>query len=712
MANMGDIELQEKYLAKPRFDIFREECLPDIQPYSVLDQEGKPLHEVSVSKNTLVSLYRQMIFGREFDERATNMGILHEIGAYAPHRGQEATQVGMISALEPTDWFVPMYRDTCALMARGLPSWKILQYFSGDERGLQFPRELRILPFAIPVASQLLHADGLALANLLSRRQDVVLTTTGDGGTSKGDFHEALNFAGIFHLPVVFGIENNQYAISMPRSSQTASKTIAQKSLSYGIEGALVDGNDVLAVSEVMQHAVSQAREGHPFLVECQTYRTSYHSTAELASHRLRSENELEYWKARDPIKRLERYLRNERILSESEVSSIQQQVADQVRRDVEHFRAISPPDPTDIFRYMYQNPTPRLIKQARQVLGANAFSSDNDKTKQSTSELLVGGAQRELNLRNAINYALEQELQLNPRLVLFGEDVGKNGGVFQVTRGLQQKFGDRVFDTPLAESCIAGLFVGLSIGGFIPVAEFQFDGFTYPAFDQIVNHIARFRNRTRGAFPLRGVIRFPFGGGIHALEHHSDSPETYFVHTPGLKVVVPSTPTDAKGLLSAALQSEDPVIFMEPKKLYDAPKTLVPEERFTLPIGKGKRLSEGFDVTVVTYGSLVYQVLEAVQGHSADVIDLRTLSPIDFDLVIESVEKTGRLVIVHEAPQTLGLGAEIAATLAEEVLLHLRAPIRRVSGHDTIDPLAKLEDYYYPSVNRIANAIREVSEF
>jgi len=296
---------------------------------------------------------------------------------------------------------------------------------------------------------------------------------------------------------------------------------------------------------------------------------------------------------------------------------------------------------------------------------------------------------------------------------------VGKNGGVFQVTRGLQDEFGpERVFDTPLAELSIGGVFVGLSLGGMIPVAEFQFDSFSVPAFDQIFGHAARMRNRTRGRYAPRGVIRFPYGAGIRAPELHSESPEAYFSHTPGLKVVIPSNAYDAKGLLSSALLEPDPIIFMEPKKIYDSPKMEVPEEEYLIPIGKARIAREGTDITIVSYGAMMVPTLQAAESLqaelsiSAEVVDLRTISPADFPAVLASVRKTGRLVVVHEAPRNVGVGAEIAATVADKALDSLKAPVKRVTGFDTEVPLARLEDYYVPNKERITKAAMELVNY
>ena len=294
---------------------------------------------------------------------------------------------------------------------------------------------------------------------------------------------------------------------------------------------------------------------------------------------------------------------------------------------------------------------------------------------------------------------------------------MGNEGGVFQVTRNLQELFGDeRVFDTPISEVCIAGLFLGLSAGGYVPVAEFQFDGFVYSALDQIINHIGRIRNRSRGRFTAGGVIRFPYGAGTGAPESHAESPETYFCHTPGVKVVVPSNPYYAKGLLVSAMREPDPVIFMEPKKLYDAPKMPVPSVEYSVPLGRARVAKEGSDLTLISFGSMMVQTLEAArqleaQGKSAEVIDLMTVSPLDFRTIRASVEKTGRLIVVHEAPRTCGVGAEIAAQIAEDCTSSIKAPVKRVTGYDVPVPLRRLESNYLPSVDRILSATREVLE-
>ncbi|RJQ18964.1 alpha-ketoacid dehydrogenase subunit beta [Candidatus Woesearchaeota archaeon] len=322
------------------------------------------------------------------------------------------------------------------------------------------------------------------------------------------------------------------------------------------------------------------------------------------------------------------------------------------------------------------------------------------------------------LTIVEAVKDALDCEMAKDERVIVLGEDVGVDGGVFRATDGLYKKYGKRrVIDTPLAESGIVGTSIAMAAAGLLPVAEIQFDGFTYPALDQLFSHAARLRNRSRGRYTVPLVVRFPFGGGIRALEHHNESPETYFTHTPGLKVVIPSNPYDAKGLLISAIRDPDPVIFMEPKRIYRAIRAEVPEKDYTVPLGKAAITREGTDVTLISYGAMVRECTKtadtlAAKGTSCEIIDVRTISPCDYETIYASIQKTGRAIIVHEAPLTLGFGAELAARIQENCLLSLKAPVLRVTGYDTPFPYFKLENEYLPSPERISSAVEKVMKF
>jgi pyruvate dehydrogenase E1 component beta subunit len=322
------------------------------------------------------------------------------------------------------------------------------------------------------------------------------------------------------------------------------------------------------------------------------------------------------------------------------------------------------------------------------------------------------------LTMVEAINSALRHEMDKDPRVLILGEDVGKNGGVFRVTQGLFDIFGEsRVMDTPLSESAITGVAIGMAVYGLRPIAEIQFEGFVYAAMEQLANHAGRIRTRSRGRYHCPLVVRLPYGGGIRAPEHHSDSNEAYFVHTPGLKVVVPSTPYEAKGLLIAAIRDPDPVIFMEPKKIYRSLKEEVPEDEYVIPLGEARIVLEGTDITLITWGAMLQPTLQAAammekNGTSAEVLDLRTLAPLDTDAMIHSVQKTHRALVVHEAPATCGVGAEIVARINEKALVHLEAPVERVTGFDTVMPLPKLEKYYLPNAERVLDAVNRIIDF
>ncbi|HBR22474.1 MAG TPA: alpha-ketoacid dehydrogenase subunit beta [Nitrospiraceae bacterium] len=317
------------------------------------------------------------------------------------------------------------------------------------------------------------------------------------------------------------------------------------------------------------------------------------------------------------------------------------------------------------------------------------------------------------LNMVQAINLALKEEMQRDKNVVLLGEDVGKDGGVFRITEGLIDEFGaERVIDTPLAESVIAGAAIGMALYGLKPVAEIQFMGFIYPAIDQIFSHASRIRSRSRGRFTCSLVIRTPYGAGIKAPELHSESSEALFCHMPGIKVIVPSSPYNAKGLLISSIRDPDPVIFLESTRLYRSLKEEVPEGEYTIPLGKARVVREGSAVTLLAWGSMLHRTLQAIEDIDAEVIDLMTLNPLDEETILKSVKKTGRVVIVHEAPKTCGFGAELSATIAEDAMLHLKAPIMRVTGYDVVLPLPKLEDFYIPTAARIKKAIEEVMKY
>src|SRR5680860_1368376 len=611
-------------------------------PDGTVDESLMP----DLTSERIREMYRMMVFTRRLDERMFSLQRQGRIGTFARVLGQEGAQLGAAYALEDRDWLVPAFRDMGAQLLRGMKPEHMLQYWSGDERGNIIPEGVRMLPTSIPVGTHMLHAAGIAWAMKNDGEDVAVLTIFGEGATSEGDFSEAMNFAGVLQLPVIFLCQNNQWAISVPYHKQTAACTVAQKAIGYGVPGIQVDGNDIFAVYRATREAVDRARAGDgPSLVEAHTYRLADHTTSDDA-RKYRAPEEVVEWEAKDPLLRLRLYMRAQGLLDDAEEHSVGEAVDEKVTRAVE------------------------------------AFESDD-------------------------------------QVVVLGEDVGRDGGVFRVTEGLVERFGEeRVIDTPLAESGIVGVSIGMALAGYRPVAEIQFSGFSYPAYDQLVSHASRMRNRSRGRWTVPMVVRMPYGGGIRALEHHSESMEAVFAHVPGLKVVIPSDPYEAKGLLAAAIADPDPVIFMEPKRIYRAVKMEVPEERYVLPLGEARIVREGSDCTVIAWGAHVRTVLAAAEelagddGYDVEVIDVRSLSPFDAETILESVNKTGRAVVVHEAPRTGGFGAEISARIAEEDILRLEAPVGRIGGFDTPPPLAKLEDYYQPNAELVAREIMATMEF
>ena len=541
----------------------------------------------------------------------------------------------------------------------------------------------------------------------------------GDGATSEGDFHEALNFAGVWHVPIVFLVQNNQWAISVPLKKQTHSRTIAQKALAYGFPGVQVDGNDVLAVYAACREAVERARGGDgPTLVECVTYRLGVHTTADDPT-KYRSEEEVKAWERKDPLTRLSAYLDKKGLLE----PGLEEQIDQEIARGVQAFEATPPPDPVAMFDHAYAELPPHLGAERAEMIARIKGGHAEEGDPPSPSPPMRGTAEHEpmakLNMVKALNLALFQEMERDPDVLVIGEDVGVDGGVFRVTEDLHRKFGsNRVIDSPLAEAAIIGASVGMALYGLKPVCEIQFSGFAFQCFHQIENHAARYRMRTQGRFHCQMVMRMPYGGGVRALEHHSESEEQFYAHIPGLKMVVPSGPRNARALLASAIRDPDPVVFFEAKALYHAAKEDVPEEEELLPIGKAQVDREGRDLTMVSYGAMLRvcreaaETLEAEDGASVEVIDLLTVSPLDRETISASVAKTGRAVVVHEAPKSFGPGAEVAASIMEGAFLSLEAPVRRVAAYDLPFVGFAREKATVPDVARVVAAARETLAF
>ena len=686
-------------------------CLADYQTFQLLAPNGKPKEtDLAFPESLLTEMYRLMVLSREFDRRMLALQRQGRIGTYPMLEGQEAVQVGSALALAPNDFVFPSYREHGVQLARGLPIDVVMSYWRGLPNRDWDVLKYRMGITTVPIASQLPHAVGYSYVSKLRGEDDVAVAYFGDGATSEVDFHSGMNFAGVWKTPTVFICANNLYAISVPYEKQTASATIAQKAEAYGFPGIRVDGMDVLATYQVTREAVERARRGEgPTLIEAMTYRFGAHATADDA-RRYRSVEEEEQWRQLDPIERFRHFLEDRGLWDPQVGEKVAMEVADQVDAAITEIEARPLPNRDDTIRHAYQRIPPLLMEQLHATQAAHGETA----TAFHPGELWdVGqdptptGPTESMTMADAINAALMQGMEANSETIVLGEDVGVSGGVFRITENLQERFGEeRVIDTPLNESGIVGCAVGMAMAGARPVAEIQFDGFVYPAFDQIVSHLGRFRFRTRGNVSVPVVVRFPNGAGIAAHEHHCDSPEAYFVHAPGLVVICPSTPWDAKGLLASALVSPDPVIFLEPKVLYRAGRELVPTEWYEVPIGRARVRQEGSELTLVTYGGMVPPALKAAASRPVEVIDLRTLFPWDRETVIASVEKTGRLLVVQEPQGSAGVGAEVVATVAEKCLYSLRGTISRVTGFDAPWPQFAIEKHALVNERRITTAI------
>ncbi len=680
----------------------------------VLDPNGRLVgDDPGLTIDDLHTIYRLMARARAFDRKALSLQRQGRIGTYPPLEGQEGAQIGSALALRPDDWIYPSYREHGVQLARGMPMDVVLGYWKGVPNPAWAPDRWRMGLTTVPIASQIPHAVGHAYQERLAGRSTVVMTYCGDGATSEGDFHAGLNFAGVWKTPNVFFCQNNSYAISVPFAQQTAASSIAVKAKAYGFEGVQVDGMDPLAVWVATTTAVESARRGDgPTLIEAITYRYGPHATADDPTL-YRDVTEVEAWRALDPLDRLRRHL--ELRQAPIDVTSVADEAADEAEEAIRALEDRPLPDRADAVRHTYTRIPSLLADQlyaAQRGRGEPEGGLEDHEIAEPERDSLPDGSRRPMNMAEALTAALTEAMERHPETVVLGEDVGRVGGVFRITEGLQDAFGpDRVIDTPLNESGIVGTALGMAMAGGRPIAEIQFDGFVYPAFDQIVSHLGRMRYRGRGTVDVPVVVRMPSGAGIRAHEHHSDSPEAFFAHAPGLIVIVPSTPVDAKGLLAAAVESNDPVIFLEPKVLYRAGRSDVPIDHFTLPIGRARIRRPGDDATIVTYGGMVPKAITAAESidASVEVIDLRTVFPWDRETVLASVARTGRLLLVQEPPRTAGIAAEIAATVAEELLYALEAPIVRVCGFDAPMPHFAVEEHGLIDTTQIETALRSL---
>lgn len=656
------------------------------------------------SNDELIDLYRRLLLPRMIEEKMLVLLRQGKISKWFSGIGQEAIAVGVTQALHSKDWVMPLHRNLGVFTSRDMPLHRLFQQWQGHKEGYSKGRERsfhfgssehRICGMISHLGPQLALADGAALAHQLKEEPLVAVAFTGDGGTSEGDFHEALNVAAVWGLPVIFIIENNGYGLSTPVSEQYRCKQLADKALGYGMDSVVIDGNNVLAVHDTIRGVREYClREKKPYLIECMTFRMRGHEEA--SGTKYVPKELMEEWGRKDPIKNYEQFLVQEGVLTEMEVASIRHEYKAYIDNELQLAEQVQPmlPDTSEEVQDVY------AIRQSAPVLLPEPDPRDTEV--------------KEKRMIDAIQEALVQSMERDPKLVLMGQDIAEYGGAFKVTEGLMARFGKhRVRNTPLCESAIVGVTLGLALEGIPSVMEMQFADFVTVGFNQIVNNLAKIHYRWGQPAPV--VIRMPTGAGVGAGPFHSQSNEAWFTHVAGLKVVYPSGAYDAKGLLNAAIQDPNPVMYFEHKVLYRSQSEPVPDEYYEIEIGKAKTMSEGEDITVITYGAGVHWAMDYQRSHpdvSMHIVDLRSLLPLDYEAIKEAVARTGKVLMLHEDNLTGGIGGEIAAWIAEHCFELLDAPVLRCASLDTPVPFNVVLEKNYLAEIRLETSIQQLIQY
>jgi 2-oxoisovalerate dehydrogenase E1 component len=647
-------------------------------------QSGMTFDRGSLSDEQLLHLYRQLLRPRLIEEKMLIQLRQGKISKWFSGIGQEAISVGATEALHPEEMIFSMHRNLGVFTSRDIPLYRLFAQWQGKEEGFTKGRD-RSFHFGAPafnivgmishLGPQLSLAAGVAMAHKMKAEKRISLAFTGEGGTSQGEFHEALNVASVWNLPVLFVIENNGYGLSTPSSDQYACDALADRGIGYGMESHVIEGNNILEVYQTISRLAEEMREDpHPVLLECRTFRMRGHEEA--SGTKYVPQELMDEWAERDPIQSFGKYLEAEGLLTEA----LQDEIRSSIKQEIDTHLAKAyalPPVEGNIEREL-----------------TDVYAPQDNQVPASTS-----GPTKELRFVDAISDGLRQSMQEHEELVLMGQDIADYGGVFKITDGFLEEFGgDRVRNTPLCESAIIGIGLGLTLKGFRAMVEMQFADFVTCGFNQIVNNLAKLHYRWGHAPNV--VIRMPTGGGVGAGPFHSQSNEAWFTHTPGLKVVYPATPEDAKGLLIAAIEDPNPVMYFEHKALYRSMSGEVPVDYFATPIGKARQVRSGEAASVITYGMGVRWAEELANetGLDLDIVDLRTLSPLDYEAIEATVKKTGRVVILHEDTLLGGLGGELAAYIAEHLFQYLDAPVLRAASLDSPVPFAgNLEKDFLP---------------
>ena len=654
-----------------------------------------------LSDKKAVSLYKNLLLPRRIEERMLNLLRQNKISKWFSGMGQEAIAVGVTTVLKEDDYILPMHRNLGVFTTRGVDFYKLFcQLFGkadgftgGRDRSFHFGiMEHRISGMISHLAATMPIADGLALASKLKGSDFVAVSFCGDGATSEGDFHEALNLAAVWELPAIFVIENNGYGLSTPTNEQFACEQLADRAIGYGMEGVQIDGNDIFEVMDAMEKARKNALNGKPTLIEAKTFRMRGHEEASGTFYV--PDEKFEEWKEKDPINRYEQWLLENSIVKDrAALDKIKSEIDQDITGPLE--RALSAKEP--------------IFDREKELHSVSASFKPLTKTPKN-------GASSEKRFVDAIQFSLKQAFEEDDTYLILGQDIAEYGGVFKVTEGFIEQFGkERVRNTPIIESGAIGCAIGLAMEGFKPVVEMQFADFISCGYNQIINNLAKAHYRWMP--PLNITIRAPHGAGVGAGPYHSQSPEGWFMQHPGLKIVVPATVDDAQNLLYSALQDPNPVLFFEHKKLYRSIRETTADSCIAEELGKAKIRRDGKDASVITYGMGVHWAMEIADEYSGkgielEVIDLRTLVPLDLDTIMNSVSKTNRVLLLQEPSQTLGPMSEVSSLITEECFRELDAPVMRCSSLDMPIPFSTELEKGYLANNRLKEMLEKLLNY